>query len=56
VVLAPEPVISPSPVLVSVHEPDGKPFTIIEPVPTEQVGCVIVPAVGAVGLAFTVNE
>jgi hypothetical protein len=34
---------------VSVHEPDGSPFSTTEPVDTVQVGCVIVPAVGAEG-------
>lgn len=53
--LVPDPVVSPPGVRVSVHEPEGKLFTIIEPVPTRHVGCVIVPAVGTEGIAFTVR-
>jgi len=33
-----------------VQFPAGKPFNIMLPVATEQVGCVIVPTVGAVGV------
>jgi hypothetical protein len=43
VVLAPEPVVTPPGVLVSVHVPDGKPVTTSVPVETRHVGCVIVP-------------
>jgi hypothetical protein len=54
-VLVPDPVVSPPGILVSVHDPEGRLFTTIEPVPTRHVGCVIVPAVGADGMAFTVR-
>jgi len=37
--------------LVSVHVPDGNPFSFTEPVATEQVGWVIVLIVGAAGIA-----
>lgn len=33
-----------------VQFPAGKPFSITEPVETVQVGCVMVPAVGAAGV------
>lgn len=56
VVLVPEPDVSPPGVRASVHVPDGKPVTTIEPVATRQVGCVIVPCEGAEGIAFTVSE
>ena len=58
VVLVPVPVVVTAPgVLASVHVPDeGNPFRTTLPVAAEQVGWVIVPTVGAVGvngLAFT---
>lgn len=37
--------------LVSVQVPDGKPLNDTEPVANVQVGCVIVPITGAVGVA-----
>jgi hypothetical protein len=44
-------VIVPPGVLVNVHEPEeGKPFNTTEPVASAQVGCVIVPTVGADGV------
>ena len=56
VVLVPVPeVVVPPGVLVSVHVPDaGKPLNTTLPVPTEHVGWVIVPTVGAVGVGLTV--
>ena len=36
---------------VNVHVPDGKPLNATEPVATAQVGCVIVPIAGAIGVA-----
>jgi hypothetical protein len=52
VVLVPVPVVVVPPgVRVKVQPPvAGKPFKITLPVATEQVGCVIVPTVGAVGV------
>jgi len=52
VVLTPEPVVVVPPgVLVSVHVPlAGRPLIITLPVVTAQVGCVIVPITGAVGV------
>ena len=41
-------------ILVTVHEPDGKPLSTTEPVVTAQVGCVIVPTVGLDGVDGTV--
>ena len=52
VVLVPVPVIAPG---LMVQLPAGKPFNITLPVCTAQVGWVMVPAIGAVGMAFTVN-
>lgn len=51
VVDVPEPVVvAPPGVVVTVHVPDdGKPFKTTLAVPTAQVGCVIVPSIGAVG-------
>jgi hypothetical protein len=53
VVLVPDPVVVTAPgVLVNVHVPDaGKPLNTTLPVATLQVGWVIVPTVGAVGVA-----
>jgi hypothetical protein len=48
VVLVPEPEIAPG---LIIHEPEGKPFRITLPVANVQVGCVIVPTVGAEGVA-----
>jgi hypothetical protein len=52
VVDVPLPVVVALPgVLVNVHAPeDGKPFNITEPVAKAQVGCVIVPTAGGVGI------
>jgi len=47
VVLLPVPVIAPG---FNVQFPDGNPLNTTEPVEVEQVGCVIVPTVGAVGV------
>jgi len=47
VLLDPEPVIAPG---LIVQVPAGKPFKITLPVEILQVGCVIVPIVGAVGV------
>jgi hypothetical protein len=57
-VLTPVPFVITAPGLrVKVHEPgEGKPFSTMLPVGTSQVRLVIVPAVGAVGGALTVNE
>jgi hypothetical protein len=57
VVLVPVPFVVTAPGLrVNVHVPvDGNPFNTTLPVATVHVGWVIVPAVGAVGMAFTVN-
>ena len=42
---------------VRVQVPDaGKPLNATLPVGVVQVGCVIIPTIGAVGLAFTVND
>lgn len=38
-------------VRLKVHVPDGKPLNATEPVASVQVGCVIVPIVGTVGVA-----
>ena len=46
--LEPDPDIEPG---LIVQFPDGKPFNITLPVATEHVGCVIVPTVGAGGVA-----
>ena len=53
VVLVPVPVVVVPPgERVSVHVPeDGNPESTTLPVATEQVGCVMVPTVGAVGVA-----
>ena len=52
VVVVPVPVIvTPPGVLVNVQVPDdGKLFNTTLPVATEHVGCVMVPAIGAVGI------
>lgn len=47
VVLAPVPVIAPG---FKVQFPEGKPFKTTLPEATVQVGCVIVPAIGADGV------
>jgi len=46
-VLAPVPAMLPG---LMIQLPAGKPFNTTLPVATEQVGCVIVPAVGADGV------
>jgi hypothetical protein len=51
VVLALLPATAPG---LMVQFPEGKPFNTTLPVLTEQVGWVIVPAVGAAGTGFTV--
>ena len=51
VVVVPEPVVVPPGVLVNVQLPAGKPFNTTLPVATVQVGWVIVPIAGAVGVA-----
>ena len=38
-----------------VHAPIGKPFKITEPVTVVQLGCVIVPIVGTVGVVAAVQ-
>ena len=48
VVLAAVPVIAPG---LTVQFPAGKPFKITLPVAVEQVGCVMVPTIGADGVA-----
>ena len=57
VVLIPVPVVVTAPGLrVNVHVPvEGSPLNTTLPVATVQVGWVIVPTVGAAGMAFTVN-
>ena len=57
VVLVPLPVVvTPPGERVNVHVPaEGKPLNTTLPVAKEHVGCVIVPAAGADGLAFTVR-
>ena len=56
VLVVPVPVVVIVPgVLVNVQVPvDGSPFKITLPVASAQVGCVIVPTVGADGVALTV--
>jgi len=50
--LVPEPVVVVPGVLVKVQVPEaGKPLNSTLPVVSEQVGCVIVPTIGAVGVA-----
>lgn len=44
-------VVTPPGFLVNVHVPDGKPLSATEPVANVQEGCVIVPTVGADGVA-----
>jgi len=46
---------NPAGVLVIVQLPAGKPLNTTLPVGVVHVGCVMVPTVGALGLAFTVN-
>jgi hypothetical protein len=41
--------------LVNCHDPKGNPFKTTLPVPTAQVGCVIVPTIGAADVAFTIK-
>ena len=57
VVLVPVPEdVTPPGLRVSVHVPaEGNPLSTTLPVDTAQVGWVIVPTVGAEGIAFTVN-
>jgi hypothetical protein len=51
VVLVPVPVVvAPPGFLVIVQLPEGKPFNTTLPVATVQVGCVIAPTSGAVGV------
>ena len=45
--LVPVPVIAPG---LIVHVPAGKPLSTTLPVATVQMGCVIVPTIGAVGI------
>jgi hypothetical protein len=52
IVLFPVPVMDPG---LIVQFPAGKPLSTTLPVATEQVGCVIVPSIGAEGVAFTVR-
>ena len=54
IVLVPEPVMLPG--LIVQLPDDGKPFNTTLPVDTKQLGCVMVPTVGAVGLPLTVKE
>ena len=56
-VVVPVPsVVTPPGFRVRVHVPDeGKPLKAALPAATKQVGWVIVPIVGAPGVAFTVN-
>jgi hypothetical protein len=58
VVLVPVPVVTTPPgERVSVHSPDeGRPLSATLPVATVHVGWVMVPIVGAAGLALTVRE
>jgi hypothetical protein len=58
VVEVPVPVVVTDPgVLVNVHVPvDGRPLNTTLPVAKAHVGCVMVPTMGAVGLAFTKKE
>jgi hypothetical protein len=57
VVFEPVPVtITPPGVRVNVHIPlEGNPLNTILPVATVHVGWVRIPAIGAAGIAFTVN-
>ena len=57
VVVVPDPVVVEPPGLaVTIHVPDaGKPLRNTLPVTVEQVGCVIVPTVGAIGGEYTVT-
>lgn len=52
VVVEPVPVdVAPPGVTVTVHVPlDGNPLKTTSPVATEQLGCVIVPTAGAIGV------
>jgi hypothetical protein len=47
-------IVAPPGKRVNVHEPDGKPLNTTEPVATAHDGCVIVPTIGAVGVASCV--
>ena len=47
VVLLPLPVIPPG---LIVQFPEGRPFSTTDPVDVEQLGCVIVPTIGAAGV------
>jgi hypothetical protein len=57
VVVAPVPDVVTAPgLLVNVHVPvDGNPLNATLPVATVQVGWVMVPTAGALGVAFTVS-
>ncbi len=44
-------VVTPPGLRVNVHDPDGNPLNNTEPVVAEQVGCVMVPTIGAEGIA-----
>lgn len=56
VIEVPVPVDCPPGVCVRVHVPvDGSPLRMTLPVATAQVGCVLVPIVGAAGFAYTVR-
>ena len=46
-----DPVFVAPPVAVTVQLPDGRPLRATLPVAVEQVGCVIAPTTGAVGVA-----
>ena len=50
--LKPVPAIAPG---LMVQFPDGKPLNITLPVATEQVGCVIAPTIGAVGVTAVIK-
>ena len=52
VVLKPVPAIAPG---LMVQFPDGKPLNITLPVATVQVGCVIAPTIGAVGVTAVIT-
>lgn len=50
--LLPVPDIAPG---LIVQVPAGKPFIIMLPVETEQVGCVIIPIIGVTGIAASIT-